>query len=108
MYCMDGPLIPAYALPMAGPFVLRERWFDVSLAEFEAFLRDYPRPLEARPPLNQKANYREWIDPSLGAWPGNAVGKFWKRAACLGYQIRLDLVLKVSAQERRTCPWCAD
>ena len=107
MYCMDGPLIPAYALPMAGPFVLRERWFDVSLAEFEAFLRDYPRPLEARPPLNQKANYREWIDPSLGAWPGNAVGKFWKRAACLGYQIRFDLVLKVSAQERRTCPWCA-
>jgi len=26
---------------MAEPFVLRERWFDVSLPEFEAFLRDY-------------------------------------------------------------------
>jgi len=39
----------------------------VSALEFEAFLRDYPRPLEARPPLNQKANYREWVDPSIGA-----------------------------------------
>lgn len=47
---------------MAEPFVLRERWFDVSSLEFEAFLRDYPRPLEARRPLNQKANYREWVD----------------------------------------------
>jgi hypothetical protein len=63
-----------YAPRMAEPFVLRERWFDVSFAEFEAFLRDYPRPLEARPPLPQKGNYREWVDPSLGAWPGNAVG----------------------------------
>jgi len=63
------------------------------------------RPLEARPSLNQKANYREWIDPSIGAWPGNAVGKCWKRGGCLGYQIRLDLVLKVSAQERCSCQW---
>jgi len=29
---------------MADPCVLRERWFDVSALEFEAFLRDYPRP----------------------------------------------------------------
>jgi hypothetical protein len=93
---------------MAQPFVRRERWFDVSALEFEAFLRDYPRPLEARPPLPQKANYREWVDPSIGAWPANAVGKSWKRGGCLGYQIRLDLVLKVSAQDRRSCPWCAD
>jgi hypothetical protein len=34
-------------------FVLRERWFDVSALEFEAFLRDYPRPLDARPPLKR-------------------------------------------------------
>jgi hypothetical protein len=92
---------------MAQPFVLRERWFDVSLAEFEAFLRDYPRPLEARPPLRQKANYREWIDPSIGAWPGNAVGKSWRRGSCLGYQIRLDLVLKTSPRDR-SCPSCED
>jgi hypothetical protein len=70
---------------MPQPFVLRERWFDVSLPEFEAFLRDYPRLLEARPPLHQKANYREWVDPALGKWPGNAVGKSWKRVGCLGY-----------------------
>ena len=91
---------------MAQPFVLRERWFDVSLAEFEAFMRDYPRPLEAHPPLAQKANFREWVDPSIGASPGSAVWKSWRRGACLGYQIRLDLVLKVAAQDRRGCQGC--
>jgi hypothetical protein len=35
---------------MAEPFTLRERWFDVSLREFEAFLRDYPpAPRHASP-----------------------------------------------------------
>src|SRR5262249_20368179 len=43
------------------------------------FLRDYPRPLEARPPLNQKATFREWVDPVSVERPGNAVGKSWKR-----------------------------
>ena len=103
---MDWQGQPAYSQPMVEAFTLRERWFHVSVLEFEAFLRDYPRALEARPPLNQKANYREWVDPSMGAWPGNAVGKSWKRGGCLGYQIRLDLVLKVSAQERWSCQWC--
>ena len=32
------------------------------------------------------------------AWPGNAVGKSWKCGGCQGYEIRLDLVLKVSKQ----------
>jgi len=103
---MDTSAQSPYAASVAEPFVLRERWFDVSRAEFEAFLRDYPRPLEARPPLRQKASYREWVDPTIGAWPGNAVGKSCGRGGCLGYQIRLDLVLKVSAQDRRICPWC--
>jgi hypothetical protein len=64
--------------------------------------------LEARPPLHQKANYREWVDPTMEAWLGNAVGKSWKSGGCLGYQTWLDLVLKVSARERRSCLWCAD
>jgi hypothetical protein len=106
LYCVDAPSRSAYARPMAQPFLLRERWFDLSALEFEAFLRDYPRALEPRPPLNRKANYREWIDPNIGAWPGNAVAKCWKRGRCLGYQIRLDLVLKVSTQERKNCLWC--
>jgi hypothetical protein len=73
---------------MPEPFECRESWCDVSLAEFESFLREYPRPLEARPPLSRKANYREWVDPTLGNWPDNAVAKCWRRARCLGYQIR--------------------
>jgi len=84
LYCMDAQVLSLYARRMAEPFVLRERWFDVSLPEVEAFWRDYPRPLETRPPLPQKANYRDWVDPSLGAWPRNAVGKCWRRGACLG------------------------
>jgi hypothetical protein len=73
---------------MARPFALREQWSDVSLPQFEAFLRDYPRPLETRPPLARKANYREWLDASLGVWPDNAVAKTWIRGRCRGYQIR--------------------
>jgi hypothetical protein len=75
---------------MPQPFALREQWADVLLAQFEAFLRDYPRPLEARPELTRKANYREWLDPTLGSWPDNAVAKLWKRGRCTGYQIRQD------------------
>jgi hypothetical protein len=78
-----------YAPPMPQPFVSREQWSDVTAAEFEAFLHAYPRPLEARPPVSRRANYREWIDPSLGQWPENAVAKSWTRGHCHGYQIRL-------------------
>ena len=74
--------------PMPQPSPLREHWRDVSSTEFEAFLRDYPRPLEARPPLHQKANYREWLDATFGSWPDNAVAKTWIRGPCRGYQIR--------------------
>jgi hypothetical protein len=88
MYCVDASVRAAYAAPMPEPFEFRENWCDVSLAEFEQFLRDYPRPLEARPPLVRKANYREWIDRTLGNWPDNAVAKSWRRGRCLGYQIR--------------------
>jgi hypothetical protein len=73
---------------MPQSFARRGQWADVSSLEFEAFLRDYPRPLEARPQLTRKANYREWLDSSLGSWPDNAVAKTWIRRRCRGYQIR--------------------
>jgi hypothetical protein len=74
---------------MAQRFEQREHWRDVSQLEFEGFLRDYPRPLEARPPLTRKANYREWLDASLGKWPEGAVAKCWRRRGCHGYQVRI-------------------
>ena len=40
-----------------------QSWCEVSLAEFEAFLSNYPRPLQARPPLSQsKVNFGAWLD----------------------------------------------
>ena len=74
---------------MAQPFEQREQWIDVSQLEFDAFLRDYPRPLEVRPPLSRKARYREWLDSTLGNWPGNAVAKSWTRGSCQGFQVRV-------------------
>jgi hypothetical protein len=85
---MDGLGHRLYARRMPLPFAAREHWRDVSLAELESFLREYPRPLEARPPISRKANYREWVDPALGNWPGNAVAKAWGRGGCRGYQVR--------------------
>src|SRR5207244_12229728 len=83
---------------MRQPFKFREQWLDVSREELEAFLRDYPRQLDARPPLGRKANYREWLDPALGAWPDNAIAKAWKRGASSGWQIRQP----IPTQERRS------
>jgi hypothetical protein len=103
---MDAPLRRLYAQPMPES-ALRERWFDVSLAEFEAFLREYPRPLEVCLLLGEWADHREWVDPSIGTRPCNAVGKSWRDGGFVRYQICLDLVLRVSAQAQRGCQWCA-
>ena len=74
---------------MPYPFAVREQWIDVTHEQFAAFLRDYPRPLEARPPMDRRARFREWCDPALGLWPDNAVAKSWVRGSCLGYQVRV-------------------
>jgi hypothetical protein len=44
-------------------------WRLVSDGEFQEFLRRYPRPIIADPPLSQKARFRRFLDPSLGPWP---------------------------------------
>lgn len=44
-------------------------WRVVSEADFEAFLRDFPRLLTVDPPLTQRARFRRYLDPTLGAWP---------------------------------------
>ena len=87
--CMDAGAASCLPFaPMAEP--APERWRDVSAAEFDAFLRGYPRPLEAHPPLSHKgARFRAWLDATLGAWPANAVAKTWIRGRCRGYQVRV-------------------
>jgi hypothetical protein len=63
------------------------QWYEVGSTEFEQFIRDYPNPLEVRPPIERKARYREWCDATLGAWPDNVVAKCWARGKCHGWQI---------------------
>ena len=65
-----------------------KRWREVSLTQFEAFLRTYPRPLEQRPRLTRKSGHREWMDTTLGAWPASAVAKAWTRGRNQGFEIR--------------------
>ncbi len=75
--------------PMSEP--AREHWREVSAAEFEASLRNYPRPLEVHPPLTHKGvRFRAWLDAALGAWPDNAVAKTWSRGRCRGWQVRRE------------------
>lgn len=48
-------------------------WRLVSNREFEEFLRRYPRPLTADPPLAKKSRFRRFLDPTLGPWPASQV-----------------------------------
>ena len=73
---------------VVGRFQARRRWREVSSAQFDAFLRTYPRSLEQRHPSCRKSAHREWTDPTLGSWPANAVAKAWTHGRSRGYQIR--------------------
>ena len=70
-----------------------EPWRFVSAAEFEAFVRSYPRPLEAHPPLDRKANFRSYSDPTLGPWPGNIVATVNTGRRNALYGVREDIFL---------------
>jgi hypothetical protein len=62
-------------------------WRYVPPTEFEAYLREYPRPLEARPPLSAgKADYRVWIDPTLGTGLQGVVAQGC--GTCYPYEVR--------------------
>ena len=70
------------------PFEARTRWRDVSLIQFQAFLREYPGALEQRPRITRKSGHSEWTDANLGSWPANTVAKAWTRGRNQGYQVR--------------------
>ena len=65
-----------------------QRWRKVSVTQFEAFLRAYPRSLEQRPRISRKSGHREWMDATRGTWPANAVAKAWMRGRNQRFQIR--------------------
>jgi hypothetical protein len=63
------------------------QWREVKQIEFDRFIREYPRRLEPAPPLNRKANFREWRDRTLGDWPTNVVATSCTRHKSLRYQV---------------------
>ena len=73
---------------MRRPFEVRSRWREVSLAAFEALLREYPRPLEPDARLTTKPRRAEWVDASWGDWPASAVARCWMQRPYRVYQIR--------------------
>lgn len=66
-------------------------WRFITAAEFEEFLFTYPRPLEAKPPLERKANFRSYSDPALGPWPGNVVATSHIGRTTSVFEVRVDI-----------------
>jgi hypothetical protein len=66
-------------------------WCFVSAVEFEELLKRHPRPLSAEPPLERKARFRNFRDPSLGSFPANVVAT-WNGSRRAGtFQVRNDI-----------------
>lgn len=71
----------------------RLRWQTVTLREFDAFFRAYPRPLEVRPPFDRPARRHTLSDRSLGTTPeGAAVAECHRGRKRSRYRIRADIL----------------
>jgi hypothetical protein len=68
-----------------------EPWRFLTAMEFEAFLSSYPRTLQAHPPLERKANFRSYSDPTLGRWPGNVVATAHTGRTTAVFGVRADV-----------------
>ena len=68
-----------------------DSWRFISAAEFDAFLKGYPRTLEAHPPLERKANFRSYSDATLGRWPGNVVATAHTGRSTAVFGVRADV-----------------
>lgn len=66
-------------------------WRFITAAEFAEFLHTYPRPLEAKPPLERKANFRSYSDPTLGVWPTNVVATSHIGRTTSVFEVRADI-----------------
>lgn len=66
-------------------------WRLVSDREFQEFLRCYPRPLSASPPLTQRARFRRFLDPALGQWPTSEVASAHRSHGSTVNVVRADL-----------------
>ena len=67
-------------------------WQLISETEFANFLRTYPRPLKAEPPLTRKARFRRFLDPSLGPWPSSEVATVHRSHGSTVNAVRVDML----------------
>lgn len=68
-----------------------EPWRFLTAVEFDAFLSSYPRALTVNPPLERKANFRSYSDPSLGRWPGNVIATVHTGRTTNVFGVRADV-----------------
>lgn len=67
-------------------------WRLVSNSEFEEFLRRYPRPLTADPPLSKKTRFRRFRDLTLGPWLASQVATVHCAHRSTVNAIRVDVI----------------
>jgi len=76
-------------------------WRLVSERELEDFLRSYPRPLTAEPPLARNARFRRFLDPSLGAWPVSEIATVRYSHGSTVNTVRTDVIPLESEQSMK-------
>lgn len=79
-------------------------WRVVSATEFEAFLRDYPRPLTLDPPAGERARFRRYLDPTLGAWPESQVATVHQAHRSTVRVIRADAMPSARLERNNRTP----
>ena len=104
---IDGPLFDDFAQILRfgrgkfpHPHFVKNN--QIELGEFCAIPK--VGPARGAAAATRKANYREWIDATLGNWPDNAVAKAWIRGRW-GYRTvgkRIALYAQAAA-ERAAC-----
>lgn len=70
-------------------------WRLVSDRELADFLRRYPRPVTAEPPLTRKARFRRFLDPTLGSWPSSEVATAHQSHGSTVNTVRTDMISPV-------------
>jgi hypothetical protein len=79
-------------------------WRVVSASDFAGFLRRFPRPLTIEPPLDQRARFRRYLDPTLGTWPHSQVATAHRAHKATVHVVRIDVLFPYPTPAERAIP----